>query len=135
MDAPTRQLVRRRAGGCCEYCRLPETADEWSFHIDHVVARVHGGGDHPDNLSWSCTQCNLHKASNFASIDPTSGERVDLFNPRSDLWADHFATAQDGVILGLTACGRATARLLDMNGSPQLELRRELILQNEFPLD
>lgn len=133
MDARTRQLVRQRAGERCEYCRLTEVADEWPFHLDHIVARVHGGDDNPSNLSWSCTQCNLHKASNFASIDPATGDRVDLFNPRQDAWDDNFSIDEDGRIVGLTPAGRATARLLDMNGSPQLDLRRELIQQGQFP--
>lgn len=135
MNARTRQLVRQRAGGVCEYCRLPEAADEWPFHLDHVIARVHGGGDEQGNLSWSCTQCNLHKASNFASLDPATGNRVDLYNPRQDAWREHFALESDGHITGLTPTGRATVRLLDMNGSPQLELRRELIQQGEFPIE
>jgi 5-methylcytosine-specific restriction endonuclease McrA len=132
MDARTRKLVRKRAGERCEYCRLPETADEWPFHIDHIIARVHGGGDEPSNLSWSCTQCNLRKASNFASIDPATGEPVHLFNPREDSWHDHFALQPDGRIVGLTLAGRATVRLLDMNGTPQLDLRYELIQQGEY---
>ena len=132
MDARTRNLVRQRADERCEYCRLPDFADEWPFHVDHIVARVHGGTDDLDNICWSCTQCNLHKSSNIASIDPESGQRVDLFNPRTDAWSNHFAFDTDGRIAGLTPTGRATARLLGMNGSPQLELRRELIEQGDF---
>jgi len=135
MDPRTRQVVRRRASERCEYCRLPEAADEWPFHLDHIVARVHGGTDQASNLSWSCTQCNLHKASNFASVDPVTGERVNLFNPRHDAWHDHFAVDSEGRIVGLTPSGRATARLLDMNGTPQLDLRRELIQQGDYPID
>ncbi len=132
MDAATRRRVRERAGRRCEYCRLPDTADEWPFHVDHIVARVHGGDDRPDNLCWSCTQCNLHKASNFASIDPETGARVDLFHPRQDAWEQHFALDAAGHIIGLTPAGRATVRLLDMNGVPQLNLRQLLIAQHEF---
>jgi hypothetical protein len=135
MEARTRQRVRRRARERCEYCRLPEVADEWPFHVDHIVALVHGGGNKLSNLCWSCTQCNLHKASNFASIDPPTGERVNLFNPRRDAWHDHFALQSDGRIVGLTPSGRATARLLDMNGIPQLDLRRELIQQGDYSID
>ncbi len=133
MDARTRQLVRERAGLRCEYCRLPESADEWPFHVDHVVARAHGGSDEDGNLSWSCTQCKLHKGTSFASIDPATGNRVNLFNPRHDPWHEHFAMERDGQIVGLTPAGRATARLLDMNGSPQLDLRRELAEDGGFP--
>lgn len=132
MDRATRQAVRERAGKRCEYCRLPEAADEWPFHVDHIVARVHGGDDDLSNLSWSCTQCNLHKASNFASIDPATGSRVNLFNPRQHAWEQHFALGIDGRIVGLTPTGRATLRLLDMNGVPQLNLRQALISQGEF---
>lgn len=101
--------------------------------MDHIIARVHGGDDGLSNLSWSCTQCNLHKGSNFASVDPTTGDRVNLFNPRQDIWREHFTIISDGTILGLTPVGRASVRLLDMNGSPQLELRRELLQLGEFP--
>jgi hypothetical protein len=101
--------------------------------LDHIVARGHGGSDEVDNLSWSCTQCNLHKASNFASIDPATGNRVNLFNPRHDTWREHFVLERGGRIIGLIATGRATVRLLDMNGSPQLDLRRELLQQGVFP--
>jgi hypothetical protein len=132
MDASTRQAVRRRARERCEYCRLPDVADEWPFHVDHIVATVHGGNDSMENLCWSCTQCNLHKGSNFASLDPQTGDRVNLFNPRQDHWEEHLLMQLDGQILGISPIGRATARLLDMNGAPQLDLRRALIENGEF---
>jgi hypothetical protein len=47
-----------------------------------------------------------------------------VFNPRTDLWADHFA-ASAGVIVGLTPVGRATARLLNMNAARRIQLRRQ----------
>jgi hypothetical protein len=133
MDARTRKLIRERAGDRCEYCQLPANADEWPFHVDHIVAIVHGGADDPNNLCWSCTQCNLHKGSNFTSLDPATGAATNLFNPRTDNWRDHFALQSDAKILGLTPAGRATVRLLDMNGSPQLDLRGELFEHGGFP--
>lgn len=134
MDAATRNLVRLRAREQREYCRLPDWADEWPFHVDHIVARVHGGTDDLYNICWSCTQCNLHKQSNIVSIDNETGQRVNLFNPRSDAWKEHFTIGEDARIVGVTPTGRATAKLLDMNGSPQLELRRELIEQGKYEL-
>jgi len=49
MNAALRALVRERAGRRCEYCRLHEDdADFFSFHVDHVVAKQHGGTDDPE---------------------------------------------------------------------------------------
>jgi hypothetical protein len=126
MDSSIREFVRQRAGNRCEYCLLPEEADEWPFHIEHVIATQHGGSDELDNLSWSCSRCNLHKGPNIASLDPHSGRLVRLFHPRTQEWNEHFVL-QQGEIIGLTPIGRVTAQLLNMNDSRRLDLRRELM--------
>jgi hypothetical protein len=44
MDAALRAFVRERAGRRCEYCRLHEEDDDFlAFHVEHVIARQHGG--------------------------------------------------------------------------------------------
>ena len=60
------------------------------FHVEHIVARKHGGSDDENNLAWSCIFCNLYKGPNLASLDPDTGELTRLFNPRQDRWEDHF---------------------------------------------
>ena len=45
-----------------------------------------------------------------------------LFNPRRDVWTDHFVF-RGGEILGLTSTGRTTVRLLNMNAPRRVELR------------
>lgn len=123
MDAATRELVRQRARGFCEYCGLAQ-ADEpfFTFHIEHIVARQHGGGDEPGNLALACHHCNLRKGPNLTGLDPESGAIAPLFHPRRDLWAEHFAWV--GVELhGLTPAGRATIAVLRINAPPRLELR------------
>jgi len=102
MDAATAQLVRQRAGNCCEYCRLPQDFSALRFHVEHVVARQHGGGDHLDNLALACPECNFHKGTNLTSIDPDTGQPTALFHPRRDRWEHHFS--RHGVnIIGQTA--------------------------------
>jgi hypothetical protein len=55
MDADTRKRVRERAGDRCEYCLLPQSGLPIArFHIEHVIARQHGGTDAPDNLALAC---------------------------------------------------------------------------------
>ena len=42
MDASTRELVRRRAGDRCEYCRMPQAATPFiPFHLEHIIAKQH----------------------------------------------------------------------------------------------
>ncbi len=98
----------------------------------NIATKVHQTNDNPSNLAWTCTQCNLHKGTNLSSIDPETSARVDLYHPCQQKWVEHFHIAPEARIVGITAVGRATVRLLDMNGSPQLELRRELIEQAMF---
>ncbi|NLS96502.1 MAG: HNH endonuclease [Planctomycetaceae bacterium] len=123
MDAETRQFVRRRARDVCEYCRIPQAATPLiPFHIEHIVARQHGGEDDPRQLALACDRCNAYKGPNLTSIDPDSGEIVLLFNPRLDEWGNHFMF-RGGEIVGVTATGRATVRLLRMNDLRRVELR------------
>lgn len=127
MDATTRDFVRRRAANRCEYCRLPQEATPFiAFHIEHVIARQHleKWDDDPAGLACACDRCNAFKGPNLSSIDPETGHKVDLFNPRTDAWSDHFAVS-DGRIVGLTPVGRATARLLNMNDPRRVELRQQ----------
>lgn len=134
MDVTTRKLVRQRARQCCEYCRLPEHGDPYAtFHIEHIIARQHGGGDDPVNLAWSCSRCNHRKGTNLSSRDPDTGTIVELFHPRVQVWRDHFAI-RGARIVGLTSTGRTTVRLLNMNESRRVRLRRELMNQGEYPV-
>src|ERR1039457_110363 len=73
MDATTRDLVRRRAGERCEYCRLRQEHSELIHHVEHIVAKQHGGSEDPDNLALACHRCNLHKGPNLTGIDPRTG--------------------------------------------------------------
>ncbi len=131
MDATTRDLVRRRADNRCEYCLLPQEHSELTHHIEHIIAKQHGGGDDVENLALACHRCNLCKGPNLTGVDPVSGELVPLFHPRRDRWAEHFLF--HGVrIQGITPAGRATVKVLAMNDARRLELRSELLAHNQL---
>jgi len=127
-------LVRRRAKGACEYCRMPEVVYDVSFPIDHVVARQHGGQTVETNLALACVRCNGHKGPNLAGIDLATGQAVLLFHPRRDRWADHFEW-RGPLIIGLTPRGRATVHVLAMNGGNAVAIREALIAEGHFPPD
>ena len=131
MDATTRDVVRRRADNRCEYCLLPQAYSELTHHVEHIVAKQHGGSDDVDNLALACHRCNLRKGPNLTGVDPLSGELVPLFHPRRDQWVEHFLFR--GVrIMGITPIGRATVHVLAMNDARRLALRSELLARNQL---
>jgi hypothetical protein len=132
MDAAVRQLVRQRAIERCKFCRLPqESAPVVTFHVEHVVPRQHGGQDDVANLALACPHCNRFKGPNLTSVDPATNQIVSLDNPRIQSWNEHFELT--GVqIVGLTPHGRATVRLLRMNGEERMQVRAELLARGEF---
>jgi len=131
MDAGVRNLVRRRAGNRCEYCQLPQDAYDLTFHVEHIVASQHHHDDDPSNLALACDRCNLHKGTNLQTIDPETGERVRLFNPREDPWDEHFSFVGPEIV-GRTPIGPATAKLLGMNTERRLLLRKRLFSAEEM---
>ena len=135
MDQALRSLVHRRAGGICEYCRLPQAASPYSrFHVEHVIARQHGGPTETANLALACGACNFQKGPNIASLDPQTGGLVPLFHPRRDRWSEHFAW-RGTTVVGLTPIGRASVQLLAMNDRTRLDIREDLqALGEEFAL-
>lgn len=122
MNSGVRDLVTRRAGGRCEYCRLCQEDSFYSFHVEHIIPRQHGGCDEPENLALSCRRCNLYKGPNLTSFDPDKGDIVPLFHPRRDVWNEHFRMEAARTI-GLTPTGRATVQLFRMNADPRRKLR------------
>jgi hypothetical protein len=132
MDKLLDQIVRMRAGNRCEYCLIPQSEREFRFQIDHVIARQHGGTTASENLALCCSRCNLHKGPNLAGIDITTGQMVRLFNPRTDVWADHFQW-QNVMVVGVTDIGRATITVLKMNDVLDLAARFDLQERRLFP--
>ena len=126
MEASLREFVRARVGNRCEYCLIHQDDDPYfRFHIEHVLPLKHGGTDDAENLGLACRHCNLHKGSNISGIDPEDGSLAPIFNPRSDDWNTHFAF-QGGVVVGLSAIGRATIRVLSMNDGDRVDLRDQV---------
>lgn len=78
-----------------------------------------------------CQRCNLCKGTNLAGVDPDSGQIAPLFNPRTDSWEVHFAL-EGPRIVGLTATGRATVWLLQMNTDERVALRVMLLEDGQW---
>lgn len=133
MDIPLERSVRERAKHRCEYCRIPAIVSEFTFPLDHIIARQHGGTTALENLALSCPHCNYHKGPNLSGIDPETGKHTRLYHPRRNRWRSHFEW--DGpVIAAKTAVGRTTLYVLAMNHPDRVEARRILIEAGLFPM-
>ena len=129
-----RQRVRERAGDRCEYCLSHQDYVLGKLQIDHVQPIAMGGSDAQDNLCLACELCNQYKWTKTQGIDPQTGQLIPLFNPRRQSWAEHFAWSPDGAeIIGLTACGRATIIVLNLNNKLAITVRRNWIRAGWHP--
>lgn len=116
IPATVRRQVIDRAGNRCEYCLLPAGVAFFPHEVDHVVAEKHGGTTDMDNLAFACWRCNRHKGSDLTSFDPQTRQLSPLYNPRTQVWTEHFASEGERIV-GLTPEGRTTVNLLQLNSA------------------
>jgi hypothetical protein len=126
-----RHQVRERAQGRCEYCLLDENVTVFRFEPDHIIAEKHRGITSLDNLAWSCPLCNRYKGSDISSVDPLTLVTVPLFHPRKQQWRRHFRL-NGPLIEPLTASGRATEALLQLNHKRRVVQRSALIAAGHY---
>jgi hypothetical protein len=131
MHAAIRGLVRQRAGCRCEYCHLHEDdADFLAFHVEHIVARQHGGSDGPEFLCYACSECNWAKGPNLSGT--LGGKLYPLFNPRRQNWTRHFYWDHT-TLVGKTKTGMVTVHVLNINDPSRIMLRENLLFEGRFP--
>ena len=120
-----REQVYERANGCCEYCQTCEDNTGQTMQADHIDPN---GSDSLDNLCLACWNCNNYKHEATEADDPDTGEKVSLFNPRTQTWTAHFEWINGGTqIRGLTPTGRATLVRLKMNRPAIVVARRRWV--------
>ena len=91
-----RARVRESAGDRCGYCLSPQRLVMGKLEVEHIIPRALGGSDEEFNLWLSCGLCNRYKGSQTHGIDPGNNETVELFNPRTHVWIEHFRWSSDG---------------------------------------
>lgn len=112
----SRRIVRERAQLRCEYCHADERWQFIRFTIDHIRPQSAGGSDEVDNLALACRNCNERRGNRSEGRDTETGLVVPIFNPRQEVWADHFVWDAIRIrIVGRTPTGRVTIDLLDLN--------------------
>lgn len=131
IGSETRVLVWRRADSPCEYCRAhQDDFDFFTFHIEHIIPRQHGGSDDSENLCLACRECNFSKGTNLTGL--LEGKIVPLFHPRRQIWKRHFRW-QGGLLVGKTRAGKVTIEVLNMNDPARVMVRQNLCEEGRFP--
>lgn len=131
MTKELKRLVSERAESLCEYCLISEE-DSGGCQFDHIISIKHGGETTAENLAYACLYCNLNKGADLGSIIWRTGDLVRFFNPRRELWSEHFRL-EGAMIQSLTDIGEVTARILQFNSSDRLLERQLLIDANRYP--
>jgi hypothetical protein len=131
-----KQRVWDRAGNRCEYCQSHQDYTMSRLQLDHVWPGSKGGGNEDGNLCLACELCNQHKWNQTEAIDPVTKVSVRLFNPRQQVWHEHFAWSEDGIeIVGITACGRSTVVALKLNNPLAVRVRGHWVRVGWHPPD
>ena len=133
ISAALRRKVRQRANGRCEYCFMPDSEPLYPHEPDHFIALKRGGKTIGDNLAYACFECNHAKGSDIASLDPDTRVLTPLYNPRTEEWTTHFRF-NGPVIVPLTAIGRVTVRVLQLNSQPRIAIREGLMREGRYAL-
>jgi len=129
-----RQHIRKAAGYRCGYCLSSQRYVMAVLEIEHIIPLALGGTDEESNLWLSCSLCNRFKGIQILHSDPLSGETVSLFNPRTQIWKEHFCWNDTGThIIGQTPVGRATVEALRLNNEVAIEVRFYWVLANWHP--
>lgn len=132
IPAALRCLVMERASGLCEYCLVHQDHAFFSFQVDHIISRKHGGKTVATNLALACFPCNVAKGSDLGSVMGSPRRLVPFHHPREDRWRDHLQLR--GVrIAPLTEIGEVTVRLLGLNTKDRLLERRALAASGLYP--
>lgn len=119
-----KHFVADRAKYCCEYCLSQAKFSPGYFSIEHVIPSTKAGSDELENLAYSCLACNSHKFTAVLALDPLSGLEAPLYNPRLDIWNEHFRWSGDcSELIGISATGRATIERLHLNRINVVNLR------------
>ncbi len=124
----------QRSGHRCEYCQSQDKYSPVFFTIDHIIPISEGGSNDLENLAYACPLCNRLKWQKTTALDSVTNFSTLLFNPRTQVWQDHFKWSDDFFqIIGLSATGRATVSALLLNREKLIRYRREMFDIGQHP--
>ena len=134
ISASLRKRVAETACFRCGYCQISQHIVGPLLEIDHIIPEAEGGTNDEENLFLACPMCNSHKATRHQATDPETQRIVPLFNPRTEIWVEHFEWIEEStVIRGKTPTGRATVAALNVNHPDVVAARRLWVIAGWHP--
>jgi len=134
VPAKVRQRLRLASDRRCSYCRNSELITGLPLEVEHIIPPMRGGKSVLSNLCLACRRCNVFKTDQIEAVDETTGKKVSLFNPRTQRWQEHFKWNLNGFeVIGITPCGRATVKALQMNNEHAVAARQFWITMGLHP--
>ena len=125
------EKVRQRADYLCEYCHTNERWQYVRFTIDHILPN---DDDSLENLALACFHCNRRKSNKTNALDVESNETISIFNPRLQIWKEHFEWSEDKIyVQPKTKVGKVTIELLQLNRTRILLIREADVAVNRHP--
>jgi hypothetical protein len=144
----------------CPYCGQDLSAPSVTVHYDHMEPRSRGGWDHPCNMAYCCSTCNLKKSNKLfrewiEEIPEKYRDRaIDLYKSRLVFSPEDFfpidADREQGVVLSfridiqedasiLTRPGTSTGRERPEQGESYIDSETHYIIddtakEDRFPI-
>lgn len=129
-----REQIAAEARHRCGYCLTSSNITGTPMEVDHIIPESLGGPTARENLWLACSMCNDHKGNRIAAPDPHTGEMLRIFDPRRQVWHDHFGWSTEGdLVVGKTPTGRATIAAVRLNRAELVEARRGWIIVGWHP--
>lgn len=129
-----REQVAEDAHYYCGYCLTQQKVIGSALEIEHLIPESKGGSSERENLWLACRSCNSRKGNQTEAIDPETNTLAPLFNPRTQIWPEHFQWNNDQTeIAGLTPIGRATVEALKLNNEYVIAARHQWVLVGWHP--
>ena len=132
ISAALRREVAERADHICEYCLLHQEDAFYEFQVDHIISSKHEGKTVFSNLALACAICNRLKGSDLGTISRRTGILTRFFNPRIDIWGEHFRLNHE-IIEPLSDLAEGTERIFQLNREDRQLERSALIVVGRYP--
>lgn len=129
-----KEKIRQQAKFRCGYCLRSELLIGMPMEFEHLIPLALGGQTVEENLWLSCRRCNEFKGIQIQGFDLETSENAPLFNPRTQVWSEHFSWSMDGTeVIGITPIGRVTVNTLNLNEEIIVVTRRLWVSVGWFP--